>query len=155
MSARDALSALLGELGEVIGIGRLELDEGDGCALAFDERLVLNIAWEEETGLAALYVELGGIRDEQRPALHAAMLAANFAGRDTGGGALGIDPRSGAAVLVRRVDPRGLTAGELEHLLERLVGAAAAWMTRLAEPPPPAEEAQVGPETMFQGGLRA
>jgi hypothetical protein len=147
MTARAALSALLTELGALTGVGGLSVDGAEGCALAFADRLVIRIGFEAETGLALLSVELGPAPDAAQAALLASMLAANLDGRETAGGALAIDGRRGAAVLLRRVDPLHLTAGELEGVLEILVAAGERWRERLA--------AAGAPDGVLQGGRRA
>ena len=113
MSDRLQAEALLREYGDVTGLGALAFDDEGHCRLEFNERVLVDIAFDEPRGAIVLMTPLGEVRLGERPELAADMLDANALWRGTRGATLGIDRASGLAVLALAVPLAGLELGRL------------------------------------------
>jgi hypothetical protein len=124
------------------------------CALGFGEELTLHLFAEAGAEQAILYVPLGLLPVERRAELQQTMLEANL--RDDLPGALGLDHRSGEAMLACRAPLDAVDYPAFERLLERLVAVGLSWRAELARAgsgPPPA---QVSDQHIIMGlGIRA
>ncbi len=145
--------ALLGELGEQLGLGALTFDEQHRCAVDVDGGAIsIDLTFAPPVGAFDLMVDLGEV--ELSPARLTALLAANFCWLGAEGAAFALDPLSGALVLQRRCVEDELVHGGLRTAFEQLVHHARAWPDRIAaiEESAARDGRVVGPE---QGGLRA
>jgi hypothetical protein len=146
MAGRERLEELLGELGRKTGLGTLALDSNGVCALGFGEELTLHLFAEDGAERTLLYVPLGPLPAERRHELQQAMLEANL--RDDLPGALGLDHRTGEAMLACRIRLEEIDYSTFEQLLERLVAAGLTWQAELARggsgsPPVPVSDQRI------------
>ena len=131
MSDRLQAEALLREYGDVTGLGALAFDDEGHCRLEFNERVLVDVAFDEPRGAIVLMTPLGEVRLGDRPELAADMLDANALWRGTRGATLGIDRASGLAVLALAVPLAGLELGRLERRVDEFVGTAGRWLDRV------------------------
>jgi len=98
----QAANNLLNELGRLVGLDGLALDESGQCTLAFDETIVLTFVGDADDSLNVVsYV--GDLQAENAPAARA-LLSRNFVPSGLGGGRVALEPNSGRVVLVNRWD---------------------------------------------------
>jgi hypothetical protein len=132
MSDRTQAEALLSEYGGVTGLGALAFDEEGHCRLEVDDRILLDIAFDEPRRAVLLMTPLGGVRTAERPELATDMLDANALWRGTNGATLGIDRASGLAVLSQAVPLTGLELGDFEGRIDAFIATAEFWLDRVA-----------------------
>ena len=120
-------NALLGQLGERLGMDGLRADEQGYCALSIDDGWVLHLALVPERQCVQCMAELGALPAQGREDTLARMLHANalFAGTD--GATLGLDAARGTGVLSRELALAGLDLVAFEDALERFVLQAERW----------------------------
>ena len=151
MTDASALHHLLADYAAGTGLGELRPDGAGVVALSFNDRLVLHFAPGTEADSAVLYARLApSLPAGGGAALLRRMLAAGFPGVTRGGGALAIDGRDGAPVLVQHVRLHGMTVVAFQDLITELIGAGQAWMDTLASE----EEAPAAPSTFTLGFIR-
>jgi hypothetical protein len=126
---RDQAQALLHRLGELLGIGQMELDRDSLAFLTIDDRLIM-IGYDTPESRLVLMAPLG--EPPAEPARLHRLLEANFLWRATGGASFAIDPSSGLLSLLRPL-PAHLDVTDLQRTLLGLVDFADAWEAELAE----------------------
>lgn len=125
---RDQAQVLLHRLGELLGIGEIELDRDSMAFLTIDDRLLM-VGYDTAEQRLVLMAPL--VEPPSEPARLRRLLEANFLGRATGGGSFAIDPSSGLLTLLRPM-PAHLDLPELQRALLVLVDVANAWEAELA-----------------------
>jgi hypothetical protein len=117
----EAASNLIKELGRLIGLDELALDDSGQCTLAFDETIVLTFVGDQEGGLNVVSYIGDLARDNSEVAQR--LLAHNFVPHGLGGGRVAVEPESSRAVLVNRWDTVRTDFGFFQQQLEAFVNA--------------------------------
>ncbi len=126
MTIDPALQALIGELGQQMGLGDLSLDEQGFCALRFDEKLVINLQYWADDEQLLLFADLGpsaiGVQ------LYSNLLRANLFWRATLGATLSLSEDDPPHVILALQQPwQPLDAAQLNASLERFVNTVEDW----------------------------
>jgi hypothetical protein len=129
----EAASNLIKELGRLIGLETLALDELGQCTLAFDETIVLTFVGDPDDGLNVVSF-LGELADDNAAASRM-LLAHNFVPSALGGGRVALEPESSRAVMVHRWDAARCDFGQFQQQLEAFVNAVESIRTELSEVP--------------------
>jgi len=132
MSERHTINGLLQEFGRTIGIPDLDLDDEGYCILVIDEKLVINMEFDQ-LGQQLLIYSLVGETSGDAARVHEQMLRSNYLGRDTGGATLGLRPEDGGVVLSQWVAVPGLDLPRFTAILETFVNQVDDWTRRLPE----------------------
>lgn len=127
----QTMNALLGQLGQQLGIEGLKADEQGYCALSIDQVWVLHLAHVETRSCIQCMAELAPLPHDGRPALLAELLQANALLAGTDGSTLGLDAERDWVVLSRELPLAGLDFVSFEHTLELFVRQAERWMAYL------------------------
>jgi hypothetical protein len=122
----EALENLAVEL----GLAGLALDDEDQCLIEIDDQVLL-IQHFDEPELAVLHIDLGPIPESAELEVLRTLMVANTSWRETGGGALGLAPDSGHAVLMARLDLAEVNAERFVDRVGDLVQAAGQWARRI------------------------
>ena len=117
----EAASNLIKELGRLIGLEELGLDDSGQCTLAFDETIVLTFVGDQDGGLNV--VSYIGDLAHDSPGVAQRLLAHNFVPQGLGGGRVAVEPDSSRAVLVNRWDTIRTDFGFFQQQLEAFVNA--------------------------------
>ena len=123
----EVLSSLVRDLGAVVGIPDLRLDEDNRVNLMLDD-VPLSIELAGSGEAVALYSLL-----DQLPAggddasVFRQLLNANYLHRETEGATLGVESESRNVVLIREDSLMSLDAHMFETIIERFVNLAAHW----------------------------
>jgi hypothetical protein len=117
----EAASNLIKQLGRLIGLDELALDDSGQCTLAFDESIVLTFVGDPDGGLNVVSYIGDLARDNAASAQM--LLAHNFVPSGLGGGRVAVEPESSRAVLVNRWDSVRTDFGFFQHQLETFVNA--------------------------------
>lgn len=145
------LDAILGELGAIIGLPKLALDESGACHLSFDGKTVVSISLDPSAGDLVMATPVGFAAGTDTAVL-VRLLDANFAGRGTRGATLARDAGTGGIVLSVRLPVTGLRIATLERRLVDFVATAEAWTAQLALPD--SDRSTVTGEFMPEGAIR-
>jgi hypothetical protein len=132
MSGVSTVRTLVTQLGQVVGIEQLELDEEGAAAVEVDDFVIDLQAYEDAEVLLAA-IDLGPLPPGSEAAAMRLLLHGNFSWRDTGGGVLALSPDQDRIVLIARFEAELMDGDELEERIDALTVAAADWRQRLAE----------------------
>ena len=124
------IDGALENLAAELGLAGLSLDEEDQCLIAIDDKALL-IQYFDDPELAVLHIDLGPIPETGMAEALRTLMIANTSWRETGGGALGLAPESGHAVLMARLDLEEVDAERFVDKVGDLVEAAQQWARRL------------------------
>jgi len=133
MDNRKHFEAIVTELGKSMGIPDLALDEEDGCVIAFDEEIVVNLQYVVDNNSLILFSNLGTIDGKEGSDLFAEMLEANFYERARGGCSIGYHRETETALSIYQTPVGFLEPQEFENIVERFVNYSKAWQKRLIE----------------------
>jgi hypothetical protein len=141
---RQHLNALLDDLGMMLGIGSLSLDEDDRCAFGLDALQAVDLFLDEERGTVLLATPVERLPPTGRRKVLTDMLQANFLWRGTEGATLALGPEDD--VLLHRELPldEGLDLETLHAALQSFVTVAAAWREYLRRRMPEDADAASG-----------
>jgi hypothetical protein len=137
--AIDTVNDLLARLGELLGMGRLQLDAEGALGLNIDGRLTLGVQYDPNRERLLIYADLGPLPAPPiQESLMTRMLQANLFGRLTAGGALALAPdldpdKPLRIVLWKATDVAALDLPTLEHGLRQLADAVEDWQDVLLE----------------------
>ena len=120
------LDQAIAELGRLVGISDLALDERGNLGLLFDGAMPINIARTHETAME-LWSPIEEIAADGDAGLLRYFLAANHLGEGTGPARIGLQPDSGDLVLCERIEVAGLDATALERRFIEFVKHAIYW----------------------------
>ena len=98
---KEHVNELLKHIGEGLNLPDLCLDDNNHCILLFDEKIVLNMDFDEEGEKLVIYAYIGEIPLECREVIFEKALEGNFFWNETDGGTLGIDKQSQSLVLAK------------------------------------------------------
>lgn len=129
----QAANNLLKELGRLIGLEELALDDAGQCTLAFDETIVLTFVVDQDDGLNV--VSYIGELEPGNPRSAQALLERNFTPVGLGGGRVAMEPDSERVVLVSRWDAVRTDFALFQQQLEEFVNAVEAIRKALEEGP--------------------
>ena len=91
---KEHVNELLKHIGEGLNLPELCLDDNGHCILLFDEKIVLNMDFDEKGEKLVIYAYIGEIPLECREVIFEKALEGNFFWNETDGGTLGIDKQS-------------------------------------------------------------
>jgi len=130
---KEQVNELLKHIGEGLNLLDLCLDDNNHCILLFDEKIVLNMDFDEEGNKLVIYAYIGEIPLECREAIFEKALEGNFFWNETDGGTLGIDKQSQSLVIAKAF-PLPLTDfNTFEDQLATFVEVVEKWITRIEQ----------------------
>ena len=135
MPYEERLQQVLREFGASVGLEDLALDETAHCALAIDDKLVVNLEADAACDRAVLYSWLGVPAGEAAD-VYSQLLQANYLGQGTGGATLGLQAETGGIVLSQPIELEHLDLPRFNAALEAFVNQTERWSERLAQPAP-------------------
>lgn len=106
----------------------IKVDEEGGCALTFDDNIVVNMEYDGELDLLTLYCRLGTVAADRVGTVYPLLLEANVLWAGTGGATLGVIPDDRSVVLAYQEKAAAIDGQRFEGLLSGLVDAAEFWM---------------------------
>lgn len=124
---------LLHNLGNEIGLPQLAPDAQGYCCLQFDEKIVVNIQYVDNSQNLLLFTSVGALDEKNRRKGFEKMLQANLFWQDTGGSTLGVDPETFTVIMAYQEPIRGVDYQRFRGLLETFVNTSELWMKRIGE----------------------
>ncbi|MDR0646919.1 MAG: type III secretion system chaperone [Puniceicoccales bacterium] len=128
---KERVNDLLKRIGEGLSLPDLCLDENNHCILLFDEKIVLNIDFDEEGSKLVIYAYVGEIPLDCRETVFEKALEGNFFWNETDGGTLGIDKQSQSLVLAKAFDWPLKHIEGFEDELATFVEVIEKWISRI------------------------
>lgn len=127
----NALSIMIQELGEHLGLPGLELDETAACYLAFDD-LLLCLQIDDKHEKMMSYAPVADLPEADREELLLSLLKANLFWAETAGATLAVSQATNKVVLQQSWPLASLTSAALGSHLESFVNLAESWAVQLA-----------------------
>ncbi|MDR1255057.1 MAG: type III secretion system chaperone [Puniceicoccales bacterium] len=128
---KERVNDLLKRIGEGLSLPDLCLDENNHCILLFDEKIVLNIDFDEEGSKLVIYAYVGEIPLDCRETIFEKALEGNFFWNETDGGTLGIDKQSQSLVLAKAFGWPLKNIETFEDELATFVEVIEKWISRI------------------------
>lgn len=129
----DHISILLKELGTLIGLPELCLDEQNYCCLGFDGVIRVHLRYNEGVDEIIFYSDLASF-EEGAPGnekLFESLLAANLFWQGTSGGTLSVDAEAKKIYLMSREHVDGMDFQRFQGILENFVNRVEYWLGEL------------------------
>ncbi len=126
------IDELITQIGSVIGLPTLKLDERGLACVRIQDAPDLNLEYDEAAQCLHLYSVVGTIGQHSPASMLTSLLVANAFGARTGGSTLGIDDLNGDLVLSTRIETSQMPPTTLLNILERFVHNAEQWTRRIA-----------------------
>lgn len=133
MQAMSETRQLIRDLGALLEIPDLELDETHACQLSFDE-ILLCLEVDESLGRILVYAPVADLPAAGREELLLMMLAGNLFWGETGGATLACSRTAEKAVLQESISLERLTLQALADRLEAFLAKCESWAAKLANP---------------------
>ena len=134
MDKKALAQQLLDGFGKTLTVGALTLDERtSSCVLIFDEQLVINIEYDEQTQRLVLSSYLHELPATRAEPLLRELLAANLYWHRTNGATLCLEEGTGGVILVYAHSVSDLDASGFETVMQNFATQAERWTRRLAQ----------------------
>lgn len=133
MATALVFKELVHEIEQKTGLENLLSEDEKFCSIEFDEKLIVDIGYNETQDALLLFSLLGEIDPTQAADLHTEMLKANYLFIGTGGPTLGIEGGSGRAALNYQHALENVTVEKLTDLVEGFVHTAMIWMDKIKD----------------------
>jgi hypothetical protein len=126
---------LIKKFGEQIGVPNLESHPQGLCSLRFDDRVTIDLEYNEEQNALLLSSLVGVLKPQESKHFYDELLEANLLWGGTGGATIGVDPASLAVFLCYQEQLKGVSLGQFQQSVKRFSDTALFWNQRLAEGP--------------------
>lgn len=126
----EIYKSLLHDLGHEISIPELAPDETGYCNLIFDETLMVEMMWVEDTQRLVLFSRLGSYDISDEVEIFRELLLANSFWRGTEGATLGVD--GDLVFLARRISLKEMDLKAFEQILESFSRVAHFWVEKIS-----------------------
>lgn len=121
---------LISELGALLGVPDLALDESLICTLGLDD-VALSLEVNEKEGTLMLYSVVALLPDADRESFLIAALSANLFWAETAGATLALAAQSSAILLQRQMLLQSLDVQQLAACLEQFANQCEQWTAKL------------------------
>lgn len=128
---KEHVNELLKHIGDGLNLPNLCLDDNNHCILLFDEKIVLNMDFDQEGNKLVIYAYIGEIPLECREIVFEKALEGNFFWNETDGGTLGVDKQSQSLVLAKSYTLPIEKFNDFEDQLASFVEIVEKWIVRI------------------------
>lgn len=128
---KEHVNELLKHIGDGLNLPNLCLDDNNHCILLFDEKIVLNMDFDQEGNKLVIYAYIGEIPLECREIIFEKALEGNFFWNETDGGTLGVDKQSQSLVLAKSYTLPIEKFNDFEDQLASFVEIVEKWIVRI------------------------
>ena len=126
---------LIKMFGQNIGFSCLEAHPKELCSLRFDDRVTIDLEYNEEQNALLLSSLVGVLKEKESSLFYDELLEANLLWGGTGGATIGVDPASLTVFLCYQEPLKGVSLEQFQQLVKGFSGTALFWNQRLAEGP--------------------
>ena len=129
------LNDLLGELGKMMGIPGLKLNEQNVCRVIFDKKLTVDFESSNDGKTIHIYSTLCSIPSNkaEKERLYNAVMEANLFGHGTGGSSFCADPSQNEVVFCRVLSAEKTDFTDFATVLEAFLNYFETWVNKLEE----------------------
>lgn len=120
---------------EHIGIPYLMPPPQGLCSLRFDDRVTIDLEYNEEQDAVFLTSLVGVLKPQESKLLYSELLEANVLWGGTGGATIGVDPVSLTVFLCYQEPFKEMSLEEFQQLVKRFSDTALFWNQRIADGP--------------------
>ena len=120
------LDQAIAELGRLVGLADLALDDDGNVGLLFDGAMPVNVTRIDDTAME-FWSPIEDVAADGDAGLLGYLLTANHLGEGTGAARIALQPESGDIVLCERVEIAGLDPAALERRFVEFVKHAIYW----------------------------
>lgn len=92
--SKETFVNLISDLGKMIGIPHLTVDDDEYCFLKIDEKILMTLFRDADTDFFTLHCELGSYEEDYQNEVLKSLLEANYLWSGTGGACLGINSQN-------------------------------------------------------------
>jgi hypothetical protein len=131
MDYKQEVNDLLKELGKVLDLSSLVLDENNHCLILFDDKIVLNLELQETDGTLVIYSYISIVPFAGKELILEILLEANFFWKISHGATFAIDKQTQTLVLQQKFPLPLFQPEHFEDHLAVFVDVAEAWMKRV------------------------
>ncbi|MDR0678362.1 MAG: type III secretion system chaperone [Holosporaceae bacterium] len=131
MDYKKEANNLLKELGKVLDLSSLFLDENNHCLILFDDKIVLNLELDETTGMLIVYSYVSVIPFAGKDLILEILLEANFFWKISHGATFAIDKQTQTLVLQQKFTLPLEKPESFQDELGIFVDVVEAWMKRI------------------------
>lgn len=131
MNFRKEVNVLLDHLAKSLSLAELSLDDNNHCMLLFDDKVVLNMEFNEDRGILVVYSYIGEVPFEGRENIFETLLESNCFWQETEGATIGIDKHTQTVVLAYPFELPVSSTKLFEERLAIFVDTTESWMERL------------------------
>jgi len=133
---------LVSELGALLGVPDLALDEKGICSLGLDE-VVVNMEFKADADMLMFYSVVATLPEVGREQMLSTALGANLLWGETRGDTLALAEQSGAILLQRQMPLEGLDVQGLAASLESFTNQCEGWAARFGGSPAPERNPEI------------
>ena len=126
---------LIKMFGEKIGVPCLESHPQRLCSLRFDDRVTIDLEYQEEKDVILISSLVGVLKPEQSRLFYDELLEANLLWGGTGSATIGVDPATLTVFLCYQEQLRVVSLEYFQQLLKKFSETSLFWNQRLAEGP--------------------
>ncbi len=119
--------------GERIGIPHLELHPQGIYSLRFDDRVTIDLEYNERQNMLLLSSLVGVLKENERGVFYRELLEANLMWAGTNGATIGVDPASLAVFICYQEQLKGISLKQFQQTIKQFSDTALFWNQRLVE----------------------
>lgn len=131
----DYFNQLIKMFGESVGVPDLETHSQGLCSLRFDERVTIDIEYNEEQNALLFSSLVGVLKISESKLFYDELLEANILWGGTGGATIGVDPASLAVFLCYQEQLKGVSLEQFQQSVKTFSDTALFWNQRVAKGP--------------------
>ncbi len=124
---------LLRDLGTSVGLPDLKPSNDGLCSLRFDDRVTIDLEFNEETGALIFSSIVSTLLPYQTEKVYPELLEANLLWAGTGGATLGVDPATFSVFMCYQEKMEGMEFLRFQELLKGFSDVALFWNKRLQQ----------------------
>ncbi len=129
----EYFNKLLKDLGNNVGLPELSANSQGLCSLRFDDRLTIDLEYNEDREVFIISSLIGMIRPNQKEKFYSEFLEANLLWVGTSGATLGVDPETLTVFICYQEPLAGMEFSRFQNLIKEFSDAALFWNRRLLE----------------------
>lgn len=126
---------LIKMFGEHIGISSLELRPQGFYSFRFDDRVTIDLEYNERQDMLLFSSLIGVLKSEERKPFYSELLEANLLWGGTSGATIGVDPASLAVFLCYQERLKDISLEQFQKAMKQFSETALFWNQRLAGGP--------------------
>jgi hypothetical protein len=126
-----AFDHYLANLAQTLSLNDLSLDQSNQCFLLFDDKLLINIAFNPSSFVATLTSKLCSVGEQKISRVYPKLLESNLLWKDTNGAIFGLQQFSEMILLTQYIPIHRYDYGHFEKALELFIDSVEYWSSHI------------------------